>query len=165
VNTTDPAFFRQQSQGAGLDTVLQCSNSFENSYTLDFSGREDERFYTYTDITDFAFSVPTERPVSNAIFSEGLHFTQPLTVSLRGASIHQGEEEVYYNVSHNGELQVNRCPPVLCLVQDGFLVFSAQNGGTATHETTVSWNDWYRSYVTPEIYERMKAMYSLKNSE
>jgi hypothetical protein len=158
VNTTDPSFFRQQLQHAQLDTILQCSNSFENSYTLDFSGKSNERYFTYTDITDFAFSVPTERPSSNAVFSEGLTSNENTVISLSGQAIKQGEEEVYYNVSRGPTTVVNGTPPVLALVQDSFLVFSARDGGVAVHETTRSWNKFLQEFVSPEAYQELLAM-------
>jgi hypothetical protein len=36
VNTTDPTFFRSQLQANQLDVLLQCTESFENSYMIDF---------------------------------------------------------------------------------------------------------------------------------
>jgi hypothetical protein len=137
---------------------LQCSNSFENSYTLDFSGKPNERYYTYTDITDFAFSVPTERPSSNAVFSEGLTSHENTVIALSGQAIKQGEEEVYYNISRGPNPVANITPPILALVQDSFLVFSARDVGVAVHETTRSWNDFLKDFVTPEAYQELLAM-------
>jgi hypothetical protein len=98
INTTSESFFRSQLQANQLDVLLQCSDEFENSYMLHFSGKNGERYYTPTDITNFAFSVPVEIPSTNALFADGANSTQNTVISLAGNAITQGEEECYHNV-------------------------------------------------------------------
>jgi hypothetical protein len=96
--------------------------------------------------------------VSNAVFSEVLTSTENTVISLSGQAIRQGAEEVYYNVSRGTDFVQNLTPPILCLVSDTFLVFSARDGGIAVHETTRSWNNFLKDFVTPEAYQELLGM-------
>jgi hypothetical protein len=120
INTTTESFFRSQLQAKQLDVLLQCSDEFENSYMVNVSGRLSERYYTPTDITNFAFSIPIEIPSTNALFAEGANSTQNAIIALTGNAIIQGEEECYHNVSETNVELVNKTPPILCLVSNTF---------------------------------------------
>jgi hypothetical protein len=102
--------------------------------------------------------IPTERPASNAVFSEGLTSNENTVIYLSGQAIKQGEEEVYCNTSRGPGTVVNGTAPILGLVQDSFLVFSIRDGGVAVHETTRSWNEFLKNFVSPEAYEELRAM-------
>jgi hypothetical protein len=110
VNTTTASFFRSQLQADDLGVGFQCSDSFENSYMVDFSGKIGERFYTHTDIPDFAFVQRLDAPHKDSLFSEGAQSNQNTVIALSGKSTTQGEEEAYHNISEgNVEIQ-NRTP-------------------------------------------------------
>jgi hypothetical protein len=50
-DTVSTTFFRSQLQANCLGVGLQCSEGFENSYMVDYSGKLGERFWMYTSLT------------------------------------------------------------------------------------------------------------------
>jgi hypothetical protein len=123
VNTTDPAFYKSQLEVNLLGEPLQCTESFENSYMLDFSGKPNERFFTHSDDTSFAFSFPVIRPSTNALLTEGANSNQNTVIALIADVIRQGEEQVYHNISREDGLIPNTTPPIFVVVSESFWSF------------------------------------------
>jgi hypothetical protein len=162
INTMAESFFRSQLQANYLGVGLQCIESFETSYQVDFSGKLGERFYTHTDITNFCITLPLEIPNPNALFAEGAHSNQNTVISLTGNAIKQGEEEVYHNISETNVEVYNKTCPTLCLVSNTFWVFSisADTGlGECHYEINKSWNQFFAQYY-PDLYAQMMTQVS-----
>jgi hypothetical protein len=154
VNTTEPQYFRSQLEANMLDEPLQCANEFENSYMVDYSGKREERYFTHTDITSFAHSIPIEIPSTDAFFAEGANSTSNTVISLTGDAIRQGEEEVYGNIALDDGILHNKTPPIFIAVSNTFWVFGVdpQTGaGRVNYEINSSWNQFFQRYY-PALY-------------
>jgi hypothetical protein len=159
INITTESFFRSQLQANQLEVLLQCSEEFENSYMINFSYKLGEWYFTPTNITNFASSVPVEIPSTNALFSEGANSTQNTVISLAGNAITQGEEECYHNISETNVEVISRTPPVLCLVSNTFWVFktNAQTGDEeCIYEINKGFNEFFQLNLR-DLYARMAA--------
>ncbi|GHU20178.1 hypothetical protein FACS189472_11090 [Alphaproteobacteria bacterium] len=159
VNTTEPQYFKSQLEANLLGEPLQCSNQFENSYMVNYSGKKHERYYTHTDITNFAHSIPIEIPSTNAFFAGGANSTSNTVISLTGNAITQGEEEVYNDISRGDGILVNRTPPIFVAVSNTFIVFGIdpQTGAQKCHyEINLGWNEFFQRYY-PELYAQFMA--------
>jgi hypothetical protein len=118
-----------------------------------------ERFYFHCDITDFCISIPLELPSSNALFNNGAHSNQNTVIALKADVIHQGEEEVYNNVSETNEFVANRTCPTLCLVSNTFIVCSINPNtgeGEMHYEINKGWNEFFIQYY-PALYQQLLA--------
>jgi hypothetical protein len=158
VDTTSDAFFRSQLEANQLGTLLQCTQAFENSYQIKYSGVTGERYFTPTDVTDFAFSVPVDIPNTNSLLSDGANSRQNTVISLTGNAIEQKEtdkvaEGVYYNVEEDPttgkETTPNVTAPILILISNAFWCFSvAPNSDTphCTYETNKSFSEFCEQY-------------------
>jgi hypothetical protein len=156
ITTTEPNYFKSQLEANLFCEPLQCCNDFENAYMVDYSGKKDERYYTHTDITSFAHSIPIEIPNSDALFSEGVNSTSNTVIALTGNAIVQGEEEVYGNIARGDGVLVNRTPPILVAVSKTFWVFgvdAATGRGTCEYEISKSWNEFFRQRC-PALYQQ-----------
>jgi hypothetical protein len=67
-NTTSARFFRSQLESMGLDTILQATESLEQSYISPPSYQIPTRDRSISDNTDFVFVIPVERLSANAFF-------------------------------------------------------------------------------------------------
>jgi hypothetical protein len=68
-DTTSARFLRSQLEAMGLDTILQCTKSLEQSYTSPVSYKTPTRDRSASDNTDFVFVIPVERQSANAFSS------------------------------------------------------------------------------------------------
>jgi hypothetical protein len=71
-DTTSARFLRSQLEAMGLDTILQCTESLEQSYTTPVSYKALTRDRSASDNTFFVFVIPVERQSANAFFFDGL---------------------------------------------------------------------------------------------
>jgi hypothetical protein len=156
-DTVSTQFFRSQLQANCLGVGLQCSEEFENSYCVDYSGKLGERFWMYTSLTDFVFTVSLEIPNTNALFAEGAHSNQNTVIGLTANALKQGEEEVYHNISEGNMEIANKTPPLLAFTCNTFWVYGIDpsTGEPFCHyEINKGWNEFFKSY-RPDIYNRM----------
>jgi hypothetical protein len=167
VSTVSADFFRLQLEAANLDSVLPCTESFENSYTTIPTYQYPVRDRSKGDDTDFGFILPTERGSANAFFFDGVNSSSetiqlkgsPLSVDLEGNQI-PAELNTYYRLNRNNEVpgtngmpdKINRTSPILSLVSDTFFIFQA--GKLAVYETGHTWNEVFRDRY-PEIYDNL----------
>jgi hypothetical protein len=71
-DTTSTRFLRSQLEATGLDTILQCTENFEQSITSPLSYLYPTRDRSMSDNTNFIFVLPVERQSANAFFFDGL---------------------------------------------------------------------------------------------
>jgi hypothetical protein len=71
-NTVSARFLRSQLEAMGLDTILQATESLEQSYISPPSYRHPTRDRSISENTDFVFVLPAERLSANAFFFDGL---------------------------------------------------------------------------------------------
>jgi hypothetical protein len=163
VDTTSHNFFRMQIQAANLDSILECTDEFQDSYIkpiptvvntmahTDSTGNWTEYFETRlrasTDQTSFQFIIPTEQQ-TNAYFSVGLNSSSPVTVNLYGNPKEGQKNDIYYltNESYDpAQLneKTNKCSPILCLVSDTFWMFRSRDGGECVYEINDDWNSFF----------------------
>jgi hypothetical protein len=71
-NTVSARFLRLQLEAMGLDTILQATESLEQSYISPPSYRFPTRDRSISDNTDFVFVIPVKRESANAFFFDGL---------------------------------------------------------------------------------------------
>jgi hypothetical protein len=164
--TTDHNFYRSQIQANMLDVGFSCTENFENSILLKYGVNDDNKYYTYTDVTNFAMSIPIAIPCTNAFFEEGANSAQNTVISLSGKP-EKETENPYYNISETnpatGEL-VNRetkntTPPILVLVSNTFFAFSVNNEGwgECKYETNKSWNQFFAAYYPQHMVSDLAA--------
>jgi hypothetical protein len=67
-NTVSARFLRSQLEAMGLDTILQATESLEQSYISPPSYQYPTRDRSISDNTDFVFVLPVEREFANAFF-------------------------------------------------------------------------------------------------
>jgi hypothetical protein len=167
-DTTSARFLRSQLEAMGLDTILQCTESLEQSYTSPPSHLPPVRDRSVSDNSDFVFVLPVEKESANAFFFDGLDSgadTENVTISSK--FIHDGaghKIDCYYNLNRNDTTTVssdsyNRTPPILCLVTDTFWLFTSRNGGTVEYNTKETWNELFQKRY-PELYNRLMAEYT-----
>jgi hypothetical protein len=153
-----------------LDTILQCTESLEQSYTSPVSYLAPTRDRSASDNTDFVFVIPVERQSANAFFFDGLDSgadTKNITLSGKFISDKDNHKlDVYSNLNQNYNTTIttasyNRTPPVICLVSDTFWLFTSENGGSVEYNTRETWNDLFVKRF-PEIYKRLMDTYLSK---
>jgi hypothetical protein len=167
-NTTSARFLRSQLESMSLDTILQCTESLEQSYVSPPYHIKPTRDPSRSDNTDFVFVIPVERLSANAFFFDGLDSgpnTENITLKGNFITVDNQNVDLYgmlnrNNVSLSNELY-NRTPPLICLVSDTFFLFSSQNGGSVEYNTRETWNELF-SKRYPEIYERLMRAYTLQ---
>jgi hypothetical protein len=169
-STVSAEFFRLQLEAANLDSILHCTESFENSYTSIPTYNYPYRDRSRVDNTDFAFILPTERGSGNAFFFDGVNSVSetiqlkgtPLSIDLEGNQI-PPELNTYYRLNRNNDVhtepgavdKLNRTAPILSLVSDTFFIF--QVGQLAVYETGHTWNEIFESRY-PELYGRLLSL-------
>jgi hypothetical protein len=165
--TTSARFLRSQLEAMALDTILQCTESLERSYTSPPSHLAPVRDRSISDNTDFVFVIPVERESANAFFFDGLDSgsdTENVTISgkfITDATNHK--VDTYYILNRNDKTTIsadsyNRTPPVMCLVTDTFWLFTSANGGTVEYNTKETWNELFKKRY-PELYGRLMSAY------
>jgi hypothetical protein len=168
-DTTCARFLRNQLEATGLDTILQCTESFEQSITSPPSYLSPVRDRSLSDNTDFVFVIPLERQSANAFFFDGVDSGNDTeNVTLKGTFIRDGNNIVidnYARLHRNNQVFVNemynRTPPIVCLVSDTFWLFTSNNGGTVEYNTRETWTELFnRRY--PQIYSRLMSEYMSK---
>jgi hypothetical protein len=163
MNRTDSHnFYRSQIQANLLDVGFSCTENFENSILLKYGTGDSNKFFTYTDVTNFAFSIPISIPCTNSFFEEGANSAQNTVISLTGKPISESENP-YYNISDtnpttgkqaNPEMK-NQTAPILVLVSNTFFAFSVNNEGwgECRYETNKSWNQFFAQYYPDVVLE------------
>jgi hypothetical protein len=168
-DTTSARFLRSQLEAMGLDTILQCTESLEQSYVSPPYHKGPTRDRSFFDNTDFVFVLPVERESANAFFWDGLDSganTENITLSGRFITDKDGYKmNTYYALNRNSDAanngEVNTTPPIICLVSDSFWVFTSTNGGTVEYNTKETWNDFF-SKRFPDLYNALMGQYLSK---
>jgi hypothetical protein len=170
-STTSPEFFRLQLEAANLDSVLPCTESFENSYTTIPTYNYPIRDRSRGDDTDFAFVLPTERGSANAFFFDGVS-SRNETISLKATPLtvdENGQQKfvnTYYVLNRNQEqpqtptgngnetypYKYNTTAPIIALVSDSFFIIQA--GKIAIYESGRTWNEIFQEKF-PQLYEQL----------
>jgi hypothetical protein len=169
-DTTSARFLRSQLEAMGLDTILQCTESLEQSYTSPPSYKHPTRDRSFSDNTDFVFVLPVERESANAFFFDGLDSganTENITLSGRFITDKDGHKiDTYAILNRNSNETItqesyNRTPPIVCLVSDSFWLFTSDNGGTVEYNTKETWNELFARRF-PQLYQRLMNDYLAK---
>jgi hypothetical protein len=164
-DTTSPSFFRLQLEVTNLDSILSCTESFENSHVNIPTYKAPIRDRSAGDNTDFVWVLPTERSNANAFFFDGVA-SRNETISLRANLLQLTESDgstsivdTYYRLNRNDSVanEVNTTAPIIALVSDSFFVF--QTGKKAHYETTQTWNELFSSRF-PNIYSKLLSNYN-----
>jgi hypothetical protein len=125
----------------GLDTILQATESLEQSYISPPSYLPPTRDHSIYDNTDFVFVFPVERLSANAFFFDGLDSgadTQNVTITGTFVVDKDGNKVDNYTFLNRNDNRVvsnesyNRTPPIMCLVTDTF--------GYLLHIMVEQWN-------------------------
>jgi hypothetical protein len=128
-NTVSARFLRSQLEAMGLDTILQATESLEQSYISPPSYRHPTRDRSISDNTDFVFVLPVERLSANAFFFDGLDSgadTENITITGTFITDKDGNKVDNYTFLNRNDNQIvsndsyNRTPPIMCLVSDIF---------------------------------------------
>jgi hypothetical protein len=146
-DTTSARFLRSQLETMGLDTVLQCTESLEQSITSPPSYLRPVRDRSMSDNTDFIFVIPLERASANAFFFDGKDSgadTETVTISGKFIRDKNGQTIDTYALLNRhddavNEASYNRTPPIVALVSDTFWLFTSHNGGVVEYNTKESW--------------------------
>jgi hypothetical protein len=149
-DTTSARFLRSQLEAMGLDTILECTESLEQSYTSPPSYLTPTRDRSLSDNTDFVFVIPVERSSANAFFFDGLDSgadTETLTISGKFITDKDNHKiDTYAILNRNDKIAItndsyNRTPPLVCLITDTFWLFTSANDLFATLDI----NEWQPS--------------------
>jgi hypothetical protein len=136
-DTTSARFLRSQLEAMGLDTILQYTESLEQSYTSPIFYKSPTRDRSASDNTDFVFIIPVERQSANAFFFDGLNSeTNTENITLSGKFITDKDNnklDTYAILNRNDVTSIttasyNRTPPIVCLVSDTFGYSRARMG-------------------------------------
>jgi hypothetical protein len=136
----------------GLDTILQATESLEQSYISPPSYRFPTRDRSISNNTDFVFVIPVERESANAFFFDGLDSgAETENVAITGTFItdkdgHKVDNYAFLNRNDNQAITndiYNRTHPIMCLVTDTFWLFTSHNGGTVEYNTKETWNELF----------------------
>jgi hypothetical protein len=169
-DTTSAKFLRSQLEAMSLDTILQCCESLEQSYTSPPSYLYPTRDRSISDNTDFVFVIPVERESANAFFFDGLDSganTENITLSGRFITDKDGHKiDTYAILNRNNNDAItpesyNRTPPIICLVSDSFWLFTSHNGGSVEYNTKETWNELF-SRRFPQLYQKLVGEYMSK---
>jgi hypothetical protein len=168
-DTTSARFLRSQLEAMGLDTIKQCTESLEQSYTHPPSHLRPTRDRSFQDNTDFVFVIPVERASANAFFFHGLDSGADIeTLTLNGKFISDGSNhkfDNYFLFNRNNDEPTNdtynKTPPIVCLITDTFWLFTSRNGGIVEYNTKETWNELL-SKRYPALYDRLLRQYMSK---
>jgi hypothetical protein len=169
-DTTSARFLRSQLEARGLDAILQCTESLEQSYTTPPSNKYPTRDRSIRDNSDFVLVIPVERQSANAFFFDGLDSganTENVTLSGRLITDKENHKIDTYSILNRNDNQAitqdsyNRTPPILSLVSDSFWLFTSHNGGTVEYNTKETWNELF-SKRFPNIYQKLMNDYLSK---
>jgi hypothetical protein len=168
-DTTSARFLRNQLEAMGLDTVLQCTESLEQSITSPPSYLRPVRDRSLSDNSDFVFVIPLERASANAFFFDGLDSgadTETVTISGRFIQDAQNRSiDTYAILNRNDdaatEASYNRTPPIVSLVTDTFWLFTSHNGGTVEYNTKETWSELFERRF-PALHHRLMSEYMAK---
>ncbi|GHU20153.1 hypothetical protein FACS189472_11010 [Alphaproteobacteria bacterium] len=154
--TNSYEFLRYTLENAQLDTVLQCTEAFENSIIVPPQTQKYFRDRSKNDNTQFQYIIPLERQSANAFFFVGVNSPSE-TITLQGTPIVPNQEEDIYLWHHRHnqpkeEQKRNQCPPQICLTSDSFRLFSSDKH--AVYETTKSWNQVFKDNY-PALYDNL----------
>jgi hypothetical protein len=128
----------------GLDTILQATESLEQSYisppSYQFPTRD--------------FVIPVERLSVNAFFSDGLDSgADTENVTITGIFVidkdgNKVDNYTFLNRNDNrvvsGSESYNRTPPIMCLVADTFWLFTSVNDGIVEYNTKEIWDELFK---------------------
>jgi hypothetical protein len=102
-DTTNARFLRSQLEAIRLDTILQSTESLEQSYTSPPTYLRPTKDRSFRDNTDFVFVIPVERASANGFFFDGLDSgadTETVTISGKFISDADGHKMDGY-ILHN----------------------------------------------------------------
>jgi hypothetical protein len=107
-DTTSARFLRSQLEAMGLDTIMQCTESLEQSYTHPPSHLRPTRDRSFQDNTDFVFVIPVERASVNAFFFDNNGAdTKTLTLNNKFISNNNNHKQNnYFLFNRNDDLDV-----------------------------------------------------------
>jgi hypothetical protein len=171
-DTTSARFLRSQLEAMSLDSILQCTESLEQSYTSPPSYKRPTRDRSISDNTDFVFVIPCERSSANAFFFDGLDSgADTENVTLTGRIItdkdnHGAKVDTYANQTRDDDdgNRPNVTPPILSLVTDTFWLFTSEEGGQVEYNTRETWNELFAQRF-PQLYQKLMAGYMSKYVE
>jgi putative SOS response-associated peptidase YedK len=127
-----------------LDTILQCTESFEQSITSPPSYLFLTRDRSVSDNTDFVFVLPIKKQSANAFFFDGLDSgpdTENITITRKFiVDKHNNKIDTYSILNRNDNESItsesyNRTPPILTKVTNTFWLFTSENGGSVKYNT------------------------------
>jgi hypothetical protein len=157
----------------GLDTILQATESLEQSYIYPPSYQFPTRDRSVSDNTDFVFVIPVERLSANAFFFDGLDSgadTENVTITGTFITDKDGNKVdncTFLNRNDNrvvsGSESYSRTPPIMCFVTDTFWLFTLHNGGSVEYNTKETWDELFKKRY-PSIYQRLLNEYLAKYS-
>jgi hypothetical protein len=156
-HSNSTGFYRMQLESCNLDTVLEPSESFENSYMNKACTIAPMRQRTQADDTDFAMVFNLERQSSNAFFSDPVDSANE-TISLTGSPQVQGMNgDIYYYLNTDADTtgddaHKNKACPIVAIVSDTFWLFSSRS--RCTCEIALGWNECLQKFY-PEVYNRL----------
>ncbi|KAA6387454.1 MAG: hypothetical protein EZS28_017020 [Streblomastix strix] len=138
LNTLDQQFFQLQLNASNLDLLFETTDEFEDALTTP-RNIATRRLNPHTDLTNFLITLQCERKSNGALTFDGLDTqNQNTSIELRGAQIHQGATDSYYNVDTSGKRPL---PPILCSIHDTFWLFSPAAGGNCIYDTNHSFDE------------------------
>jgi hypothetical protein len=172
-NTTSARFLRSKLEAIGLDTILQATESLEQSYISPPSYQFPTRDKSVRDNTDFVFVIPVERLSANAFFFDGLDSgadTENVTITGTFITDKDGNKIDNYTFLNRNDNRVvsrsesyNRTPPIMRFVTDTFWLFTSHNGGSVEYNTKETWDELFKKrYLS--IYQRLLNEYMAKYS-
>jgi hypothetical protein len=97
--TNSYEFLRYSLENSSLDTVLQCTESFENSIIVPPQTQKPFRDRSKNDNTQFTLTIPLERQSANAFFFDGINSPSE-TITLQGTPIATENEADTYLWHH-----------------------------------------------------------------
>jgi hypothetical protein len=166
-NTTSARFLRSQLEAMGLDTILQCTESLEQSYIAPPTHLFPTRDRSVRDNTDFVFVIPVERESANAFFFDGLDSgPNSENVTINGIFVEDKDRnkyDNYYVLNRNNdttitEASLNKAPPMIFLVSDTFWLFTSDKGGSVEYDNRYTWDELFKKNY-PQLYSTLMKEY------
>jgi hypothetical protein len=172
-NTTSTRFLRSQLEAIGLDTILQATESLEQSYVSPPSYQFQTRDRSISYDTNFIFIIPVKQLRANLFFFDKLNNntnTENITITNTFITDKDGnkvDNYTFLNRNNNqlvsGSESYNRTPPIISLVTDTFWLFTSNNRGSVEYNTKEAWDELFKK-MYPEIYQRLMNEYLSKYS-
>jgi hypothetical protein len=162
IDTGSRRFYLSQLQANLLNRMLQCTQSFEDSYVNPEDGDPENRGYCGTDNSTFVCSIPITNPKGNAFTDEGLSSGDTNTVlSIKGErAAKTAAEDVYYHQYRAGEtmgstgLTTVRAPTYVGVETTFFVYTIAADGYPKCHyETTLKWNAFFKQFFPDDVLQ------------